>query len=184
VVGIVLVDATPEEDLGYTVHGVNKLGIDMTYEEMETVYAPLVKNPPAKPAIWPEGAEPFNLLPKDLERARRWASALWFSQIDMSQSWIAAESWKQEFVALRRLRLNRPYVLGDLPLVVLHRGRRSDPELDRREAELAKMSRFGIEQIAKDSDHYIQLYQPDLVTAAVRQVIGRNAQPPKQFKRY
>jgi hypothetical protein len=80
--------------------------------------------------------------------------------------------------------LNRRYVLGDLPLVVLHRGRRTDLELDRREAELAKMSRFGIEQIANDSDHYIQLYQPDLVTAAVRQVISRNAQPPKQSKRY
>jgi len=32
VVGMVLVDATPEEDLGYSVKGVNKTGINMTYE--------------------------------------------------------------------------------------------------------------------------------------------------------
>src|SRR5579872_520296 len=170
VAGLVLVDATPEEDLGYSVNGVNKTGVDMTYEEMETVFEPLLKNPPPKPKLWPEGSEPFNRLPPELERARRWASGQWFAQIDMAHSWITAESWREEFASLRRMRLSRTHMLGDLPLVVLHRGRRTDPVLDAREAAMARMSSAGVERVAAESDHYIQLWQPDAVTAAIREV--------------
>ena len=70
------------------------------------------------------------------------------------------------------MRLARPYVLGDLPLVVLHRGRRTDTVLDDREAALAKMSRLGVERVARESDHYIQLWQPDAVTDAIRDVLA------------
>ena len=54
------------------------------------------------------------------------------------------------FLALRRARLSRPYVLGDLPLIVLHRGRRTDAVLDQRESEMSKMSLAGVERIATD----------------------------------
>jgi pimeloyl-ACP methyl ester carboxylesterase len=170
VVGMVLVDATPEEDLGYSVNGVNKTGIDMSYDDMETAYAPFLKNPPPLPKPWTEVPEPFKQLPPDLQRARMWASRQWFAQIDMPHSWITAESWKEEFVALRRSRLSHSYVLGDLPLIVLHRGRRTDPVLDNREAEMAKMSHIGLDWVAKESDHFIQLWQPDMVVTAIRQV--------------
>jgi hypothetical protein len=146
----------------------------MSYDEMETAYTPYLKNPPPRPKPWTEIPEPFDRLPEDLQRARMWATAQWFGQIDMPHSWITAESWKEEFVALRRLRLGRSYVLGDLPLIVLHRGQRTDAELDRRESEMAKMSRSGLERIAKDSDHFIQLYQPELVTAAIREVAAKS----------
>ena len=60
--------------------------------------------------------------------------------------------------------------------VVIHRGRRTDPALDAREAEMAKMSSVGAEWVAKESDHFIQIWQPDMVTAAIRQVItGKRA---------
>jgi len=170
VVGMVLVDATPEEDLGYSVNGVNKAGIDMSYEDMEAAYAPFLKNAPTPPKPWTEVPEPFTHLPPDLQRARMWASWQWFAQIDMPHSWITAESWKEEFVALHRLRLSRSYVLGDLPLIVLHRGRRTDPVLDKREAEMAQMSHSGLDWVAKESDHFIQLWQPDMVVTAIRQV--------------
>jgi pimeloyl-ACP methyl ester carboxylesterase len=172
VVGLVLVDATPEEDARYLVNGVDKAGIDMTYEEMKSVYAPLLLKPAVEPKLPDEVDEPLDKLPPNLQRARMWASRKFVREYipDNAHWWIAAESWKEEFVALRRLRLAHPYVLGNLPLIVLHRGRRSDPELDRREEELAKMSRIGVARIAPDSDHYIHLYQPELVSQAIRDV--------------
>src|SRR5207248_692878 len=112
VVGMVLVDATPEDDLGYAVKGVNTKGIDMTYEEMATYFAPYIKNPPPRPQEWKEVPEPFDRLPHDLGLVRVWVTNKWFSEIDMSQSWITAESWREEFVALRRLRLANDHVLG------------------------------------------------------------------------
>lgn len=78
------------------------------------------------------------------------------------------------------MRLSTTYVLGDLPLIVLRRGRRSDADLDRREAEMAKMSRVGIDRIAADSDHYIHLYQPDMVAQAIREVIARRSEKSKK----
>ncbi len=171
VVGMVLVDATPEEDLGYRVNGVNKLGISMTYEEMESVYAPLLKNPPPRPALPEKIEEPEDKLPPNLQQAELWAARKWIAEIDMPHSWITAESWKEEFIALHRQRLAQPHVLGDLPLIVLRRGRRSDDVLNQREAELPLMSSVGVLRIAQESDHEIQLYQPDLVTQAIRDVL-------------
>jgi pimeloyl-ACP methyl ester carboxylesterase len=173
VAGLVLVDATPEDDARYLVKGVDKAGIDMSYDEMKLVYAPLIKNPPPMPQPWTEVPEPVDRLPVPLQRARVWAINKWLSEIDQSQWWITAESWKEEFIALRRLRLAQPYVLGNLPLVVLHRGKRSEPALDRKEAELAKMSRVGVERVAKESNHMIHLYQPELVVQAIRDVAGK-----------
>ena len=72
---------------------------------------------------------------------------------------------------MRQQRLGDPHVLGDLPLIVLRRGRRSDDVLNQREAELVKMSSVGVLRIAEQSDHEIQLYQPDMVSGAIRDVI-------------
>jgi pimeloyl-ACP methyl ester carboxylesterase len=77
--------------------------------------------------------------------------------------------------------------MGDLPLVVLARGR-PDPlppqiapppevsaEVERiwreLQAELAGRSSRGRLVVAERSGHYIQLEQPDLVVAAIRQVV-------------
>jgi pimeloyl-ACP methyl ester carboxylesterase len=177
VVGMVLVDATPEDDARYLVNGVDKAGIEMTYAEMKSVYAPLLMKPPGDVELPDAVDEPLDKLPPDLQRARMWASRKFVREYipDNAHWWIAAESWKQEFVALRHLRLAHPYVLGDLPLIVLHRGRRTTPDLDRREEELAKMSRTGVFRVAPDSDHYIHLYQPELVSQAIREVFDAAA---------
>jgi pimeloyl-ACP methyl ester carboxylesterase len=171
VVGLVLVDATPEEDLMYMVDGKDTPGVRMRYDQMQSVYAPYIKNPPAPRELPTEVGEPYDRLPKDLQAARLWAQRQFLAQIDMPHSWITAESWREEFVALLRLRRENTFVLGDLPLIVLARGRRSDETLSKREAELATMSRSGKEVIAKDSDHEIFLYQPELVTQAIRDVL-------------
>ena len=170
IVGMVLVDSTPEDDLGYRVNGVDKMETAMTYDDMASAFAPLIKNPPPPPAAPDKVEEPIDKLPPDSQKVWLWAIRKWFSEIDMPHSWITAESWRQEFIALKRLRLAQPHVLGDLPLIVVARGRRSDPVLTQRQADLAAMSSRGVERIAADSDHLIQLYQPDLVTRAIQDV--------------
>jgi pimeloyl-ACP methyl ester carboxylesterase len=170
IVGMVLVDATPEDDLSYTVKGADKPETSITYDEMASAFAPLIRNPPPAPTAPDKIDEPIDRLPPDLQRDWLWAIRKWFAEIDMSHSWITAESWRQEFTALKHLRTSRPHVLGDLPLIVLARGRHTDPVLNQREAELANISSHGVERIAAESDHLIQLYQPDLVTQAIRDV--------------
>ena len=46
VVGLVLTDATPEEDLEYLWNGKSTAGVFLTYDALASLYAPLIKNPP------------------------------------------------------------------------------------------------------------------------------------------
>jgi pimeloyl-ACP methyl ester carboxylesterase len=171
VVGLVLVDATPEEDLEYLWNGKSTAGVFLTYDALASVYAPLIKNPPPPYKLPTSVEEPEDRLPPDLQRASLWAARQWLSRIDMSHSWITAESWREEFVALRNSRLGTPHALGDLPLIVLRRGLRSNDVLNQREADLAALSTVGKLVVATRSDHEIHLYEPELVAGAIREVV-------------
>ena len=83
---------------------------------------------------------------------------------------------------LRAQRTRTAHALGDLPLIVLSRGRsrrlesgrserakRSTTEIRRR---LIALSRIGKQVVAKRSGHHIPLDEPDLVVAAIRDVIA------------
>jgi pimeloyl-ACP methyl ester carboxylesterase len=173
VVGLVLVDPTPEEDAEYLYAGKSTQGILLNYDQLASVYAPYIKNPPP-PLELPTAADtPYTKLSPELQRAEVWAERLWRSRVDMSHSWISAESWRQEFIALRALRLATPHLLGDLPLIVLRRGQRTTDVLIQREAALVELSSIGKLVVAAESDHLIQLYQPDLVTQAIQDVVGQ-----------
>jgi pimeloyl-ACP methyl ester carboxylesterase len=171
IAGLVLVDATPEEDLEYMWNGKSVAGVYLTFGAIDSLYAPLIKNPPPPYKLPATLEEPYDKLPPELQKSRLWAERMWLSQIDMSHSWITAESWRQEFVALRKLRTAVPNVLGDLPLIVIRRGLRTNDLLNSREAELANMSSAGKLIVATKSDHEIHLYEPDLVTAAIHDVV-------------
>ena len=172
VAGLVLVDATPEEDAEYLWNGKSTPGVFLTYDQLASVYAPYIKNPPPPLALPTAVDTPYDKLSPDLQRAEIWAERLWRSRVDMPHSWITAESWRQEFVALRNCRIATPHALGDLPLIVLRRGRRTNDVLNQREADLVALSAVGKLVVATESDHEIQLYQPDLVVQAIRDVIG------------
>jgi pimeloyl-ACP methyl ester carboxylesterase len=58
--------------------------------------------------------------------------------------------------------------LRDLPIVVLERGRGSDPGWKRMQADLARLSANTLHAVAPRSGHHIQASEPELVAAAVR----------------
>lgn len=81
--------------------------------------------------------------------------------------------------------------LGDLPLIVLSHdpdkpSSEFAPDLaksineswEKMQEDLARLSTRGSQRIAKGSSHYIQIDRPDLVIAAVRDVVEMAAHPP------
>jgi len=82
---------------------------------------------------------------------------------------------------LRAQRTRTAHVLGDLPLIVLSRGLPQDSspagqsgeeEHNRDQAALVALSRTGKQVVARRSGHHIPLDEPDLVVAAIRDVIA------------
>ena len=67
-------------------------------------------------------------------------------------------------------RENRPYPLGNLPLIVLSQGKRT-PEGKAMQADLARLSRRGKLTIVEQSGHRIHQDAPDTVIAAIREVV-------------
>jgi pimeloyl-ACP methyl ester carboxylesterase len=171
VVGLVLDDPTSDEGLGYRVNGKDKPIYEMTAADMREVGKAVLRNPPPPPESPNELGEPLDRLPPNLQAARLWASRKLLAQRDLACLTITDESWRQEFIALRRERLRQAHALGSLPLIVL--GRKQD-DMARRQKELdalTALSSVGKLIIAKDSGHQIHLYKPDLVVQAIREVV-------------
>ena len=118
---------------------------------------------------------PRDLLPPDAQRMRTWTLA----QLGHVAAVDPFEI--EELAALHRDRLKSDHALGDLPLVVLdpRDPRRTGPnsksleEDHRRDYEtLASMSRKGKLIVAEHSGHHIQLQEPELVVASIRDVLS------------
>ena len=80
--------------------------------------------------------------------------------------------------------------LGDIPLVVLSHdpdklssdvppdlAKATNQAWEKLQEDLAHLSTRGTQTVAKNSSHYIQLDQPELVIAAIRDVISRASHP-------
>jgi pimeloyl-ACP methyl ester carboxylesterase len=171
VVGLVLDDPTSDEGLGYRVSGKDKLIHEMSAQEMREVFRPLLREGWRR-----EGPtkveEPYDRLPKELQTARLWAARKFVADDDIYQEFIASQSWRQEFIALRRERLHQKHPLGSLPLVVLGRNQRDWETRERHLADLKGLSSAGKLIIAKDSGHEIHLYRPEVVVEAIRGVVA------------
>jgi pimeloyl-ACP methyl ester carboxylesterase len=92
----------------------------------------------------------------------------------------AAESWRQEFTALRRQRLADAHPLGDLPLAALERGRETDGTWHAQQIELAGLSTAGKLSTVSDSGHMIHLYRPDAVADAILATVRAARQRQRQ----
>jgi pimeloyl-ACP methyl ester carboxylesterase len=121
IVGLVFDDATTDEGLGFPVNGKNKLIVDISANELHDLFAPLLRNPSPTPPLPNSVEPPFDRLPKELQRAHLWAIRKFISDSDISQGLPSAESWREEFVALKQERLQRLHSLGSLPVIVLAR---------------------------------------------------------------
>ena len=119
---------------------------------------------------------PRDKLPADAKRMRTWS----YAQVQMhisNDNPVEAE----ELGMLRARRTRTSHVLGDLPLIVLSRGvphdsspagQKGEEERNRDQAELVALSRIGKQVVAKRSGHHIPLDEPDLVVAAIREVMA------------
>jgi hypothetical protein len=79
----------------------------------------------------------------------------------------------EEIALLRKERLGNPQAYGELPLIVITRGRPDSDSTPAREDErrsthkaIASASRRGRWLVAERSGHHVQIEQPDLVVAA------------------
>ena len=71
--------------------------------------------------------------------------------------------------------MKRQHPLGDLPLVVISRGRPEggdDAEHARDQATLVGLSSAGKQIIATKSGHHVPLDEPELVVAAIRDLVA------------
>jgi pimeloyl-ACP methyl ester carboxylesterase len=119
---------------------------------------------------------PRDKLPADAQRMRTWSYAQVKMHITNDNPFEA-----EELGTLRAQRTRTAHVLGDLPLIVLSRGlpedssaagQKGEEEHNRDQAELVGLSRVGKQVVAKRSGHHIPLDEPDLVVAAIRDVIA------------
>lgn len=119
---------------------------------------------------------PFDRLPADIQAMRLWALA--------QPKHYAADNdpyWGEEFAEIYSARKAVEYPLGDIPLIVLTRGKTEYPDTEdgrqlneerkRMQADLLRLSRNSRQIIAESSGHHIQLDNPALVISAIREVV-------------
>ena len=178
IAAMVLVDATHDEGIDYEIDGKGKPISLISAEELRDFMTRLLARNLRPPQAPTKMSPPFDRLPENLHAVRLWATARYFSNIDMKQVPYVAEASRQEFVMLRKQRLEHEHALGDLPLIVLARTRNTNDSKKRMQAELASLSRNGTLIMAEDSDHEIHLYRPDLVVQGIKQAV--DASKPHQ----
>jgi len=175
VAGLVLVDSTHEDGVSVQVDSKAASLRSLTAEQLRIAETPSGPRPKPNPPTVVE--EPYDRLPPRLQQLRLALTAAYFEagyahRNDPPPVESSLESWRREFVALHDIAAADPHPLGDLPLVVITRGRRADfPEKKRQQQDLARLSRNSRYVVATESDHEVQLYQPELVAQAVRDVV-------------
>jgi len=119
---------------------------------------------------------PRDKLPPDAQRMRAWALA------QVGHVAAAVNPFENEELAgLRAERAKSEHPLGDMPLIVLTRGKSEDEGPDGKDLEaehrrdhaaMAAMSRNGKLIIAEHSGHHVQIEEPELVIKAIRDTLA------------
>jgi pimeloyl-ACP methyl ester carboxylesterase len=190
VAGVVLVDAaadnpwrkTPDKGLvrssdlatGKSIPDVKTSG-PLRYSQIPERFVTMIKG--QVPQLSAHANDPpRDKLPGDAQRMRTWS----YGQVKMhisNDNPVEAE----ELGILRSERTRTEHVLGDMPLIVVSRGLPEDSspagqageqEHNSAQAALVALSRVGKRVVANRSGHHIPLDEPDLVVAAIRDVVG------------
>lgn len=170
VAGLVLDDASSEQFLDFQIEGKSKKLADISAGELRAMFEERLRKPATPRDLPTTVEEPADKLPKQTQEARLWALRKLLSAEPTTPSLAAAESWREEFIALRPQSSER-YQLLDLPLIVLARGLNTDEQHKEVAAGFAALSRAGKLVIAQHSEHEIHMYQPDLVIQSLRDVV-------------
>jgi pimeloyl-ACP methyl ester carboxylesterase len=109
-----------------------------------------------------EQASEFGRLPKRIQKLHQWAASL----DPKLPSWDAAE----DCLAQLKADAPGPYPLGNMPLVVVSTGNQARG-YDRLQNELLALSHHSIHMMAELSFHSVEIDQPEVVIAAIRQVV-------------
>ena len=122
---------------------------------------------------------PRDKLPADAQRMRTWA----LGQVGHIAAAVNPFE-NEELVLLRAERSKTQFPLGDKPLVVITRGlseetgpdnKANEDEHRKDHAAVATMSRQGKLVVATKSGHHVQLDEPELVVATIKQVVGASS---------
>jgi len=171
VAGLVFVDGTHDEGITFLFEGTRTPISHLAAEDLRRAYEQYEREAP-RPRLGPADQSPLDRLPASSREARHWAMSKLIEEVGLlPRGAAAAESWRQEFAALRRRRLAETHPLGDLPLIAIERGQDGDETWHTQQRELAGLSRRGRLLRAADSGHMIHLYEPDVVTRAIREVV-------------
>jgi pimeloyl-ACP methyl ester carboxylesterase len=171
VAGLVFVDGSHDEAITFYIDGRNVPLSWLPAAELPQIYARYEKEAP-KPSAGSPSQPPLDRLPPALQQTRFWAFAKFVSEVGLLPKGLtAAESWRREFSILRQQRLARPHPLGDLPLRVLERTLGTNEIWQAQQRELARLSSTGKLVSVANSGHMINLYQPEAVTQAIREVV-------------
>jgi pimeloyl-ACP methyl ester carboxylesterase len=117
---------------------------------------------------------PRDKLPPDAQRMRSWT----LGQVGHVVAAVNPVEL-EELAALREQRAATPYLLGDLPLIVITRGRPDETGPDAAahkqehkadHAAVAALSHHGKQIFAEHSGHHVQLDEPQIVVSAIRDV--------------
>jgi pimeloyl-ACP methyl ester carboxylesterase len=129
----------------------------------------------------PKIEPPFNRLPPGIQQTRLWALA-------QPNHYVADNDpyWAEEFAEIYAARKTQRYPLGDIPLIVLTRGKSEYPDTEtgrqlneerkRMQSDLLHLSQNSKQVIAETSGHHVQLDAPDLVIDSIRRVVDAAVQ--------
>jgi len=149
VAGLVLVDSTHEDGVSVQFEGKPAPLRSLTAEQLRIAEAP--SGPRPKPAPPTAIEEPYDRLPASLQQARLELTADYLERgyahrNDPPPAESSLESWRREFATLHDIATADPHPLGDMPLIVITRGRRADfPEKKRQQQDLEVRPRVHAE---------------------------------------
>ena len=173
--GMVLIDPTAEDRLYVSFQGTVAALTSLTPDQhRSTQPSPSAVIP--IPTRQPQTGAPFDRLPKPLYETRVALDRKLIASMPATVSGqVVAESSSGDYEMLSRLsaaRRAKPTSLGDIPVIVLSRGLNASPEQHAAHAEISRMSRNSRHLVVPDSYHEIHLSHPDVVVAAIRDVVA------------
>jgi pimeloyl-ACP methyl ester carboxylesterase len=189
VVGMVLVDAGYENGMHYINGKKLRPATDATGKPIPAVKTVateednnLARTPEAVKAIgnalnqmgypFTKVERPFDQLPDSIQQLRLWALSQYEYYAANNNDYLFEEK-----TAMIKEREKRPYMLVDMPLIVLTAGNEQaaadaeEQERMRNQAAMSNLSRNSKQVVVGQSGHHIHIEQPELVVEAIRDVI-------------